>query len=178
MHRGLVLIYNIHKLDFPFCRFDVCRASIQLIREVVVHKLYLFFDDSFTMTLAQFTEKGLQVKHRLNTFRNLFQVLVFNSSIFLAYQQGDIDFFEVQDVEKLLARKVILRRGSTLQNLNKSQLHVIRKDQVRSNTHVLVRYDTGKENDSNEQMTAIAIANNSGLIASADRNNLIKIWTD
>ena len=51
-HRGMVVIYNIHKFDIPQCRYDVCRAEITMIREVYQHKLHLFYDASNMLTLA------------------------------------------------------------------------------------------------------------------------------
>ena len=62
-HRGMVVIYNIHKFDIPQCRYDVCRAEITMIREVYPHKLHLFYDVSHMLTLAQLTDKGVKIMH-------------------------------------------------------------------------------------------------------------------
>lgn len=78
-HRGMVVIYNIHKFDIPQCRYDVCRAEIIMIREVYQHKLHLFYDASNMLTLAQFTDKGVKIMHQINVFRPLFDIFVYKT---------------------------------------------------------------------------------------------------
>jgi len=51
-HRGMVVVYNIYKFDIPLCRYDICRAEIKMIREVLPVKGYLFYDESHQLTLA------------------------------------------------------------------------------------------------------------------------------
>ena len=99
-HRGLVVIYNIHKFEIPQCRYDVCRAEITMIREVYPLKLHLFYDKSHILTLAELSPTGVKIMHQVNIIREIFDLLVFQSSIYLAFETGDIDFWEVQNLKE------------------------------------------------------------------------------
>lgn len=37
--------------------------------------------------------------HQINVFRPLFDIFVYKTQLYLAYQAGDIDFFEVKNFE-------------------------------------------------------------------------------
>ena len=84
-HRGLVVIYNIYKFDIPHCRYDVCKAEIKMIREVYPHKLHLFYDETHMLTLAQLGNKGLKVMQKVDIYREVFDLFVFKSNVYLAF---------------------------------------------------------------------------------------------
>ena len=99
-HRGLVVIFNIHKFDIPQCRYDVCRAEITMIREVYPNKMHLFYDASHLLTLAELGPDGVKIMHQVNIFREIFDLLVYQSNIYLAFEAGDIDYWEVHDLKQ------------------------------------------------------------------------------
>ena len=180
-NRGMVVIFNIHKFDIPQCRYDVCRAEITMIREVYPHRLHLFYDVTHLLTLAQLGEKGVKVMHQVNMFRHIFEILVFNSNIYLAFKSGEIDFWEVHNLQNNPFVQSAMMRKSTFEKLSTkmsvSELRTIRKNQIESDEFGFIRYDKSKKYDSEDTMKAVTQAPHDGMIAAADSTGLIKIWS-
>ena len=104
---------------------------------------------------------------------------VHDTSIFLAYEKGDIDFMRVISLDDVALKRHLLRRASTfLSTVNSFQVRQIRKFEVAPTTHAIVRYDLPKIHESEDPLLAITMSPNSGYLASADSTGLIKIWTN
>ena len=109
------MTYNIFKCDIPISRHDVCRNKILMIREVVRLKMHLVYDETNLITLCKLTEKGTQHLHQINLYRGLFNLLVRNDYVYFAFESGDIEFFEVGNLEEI-TEKSVERRESTFEH--------------------------------------------------------------
>lgn len=81
-----------------------------MIREVYSEKLHIFYDKSHLITLAQLGPTGVKIMHQVNIFREIFDLFVFKSSIYLAYESGDIDWWEVHNLRENPAMMKALTR--------------------------------------------------------------------
>ena len=52
--------------------------------------------------------RGTKILHQFNTFRSLFDIMIYKSKAFFVYEGGDFDLFEVINMAG-----VTLRRAST-----------------------------------------------------------------
>jgi len=50
--RGQIVIYNVFNFDYPLARYEICRNSILVVREIAGedHR-YIAYDDSFDIML-------------------------------------------------------------------------------------------------------------------------------
>ena len=178
-HRGQLIVYNIYRMEVPVARHEVCRAKILKIREILPFKMHLVYDETNLITLCQLTGTGTRIIHQFNLFRKLFDIIVQGTFIYMAYEAGDIDFFEVVNLEELHTKRQLTKRRSSkyIEEMNPSALRNIRRNQVEATTHSIIRYNLPKKHDSDDGITAFTISPSSGCLASADRTGLIKIWS-
>ena len=159
-HRGMVLIYNIHSFDIPHCRYDVCREEIIMIREVESEKLHLFYDSSHLLTLVKLGPTGIKVMHQVNIYREIFDLFVLNTSVYMAFKTGDIDWWEVKNL-KTNAQFAKLNKSKRTtfidlaKQLTKSQIKDIQQKQVQSDEYLFIRYDVPKIFDSDDETVAV-----------------------
>ena len=57
--------------------------------------LHLFYEENHVIRLCRLTNKGTLQLHMFNLYRGLFDLLIQGTNVYLAFNSGDIEFFEV-----------------------------------------------------------------------------------
>ena len=71
-----------------------------MIREVRQFGQHLFYEETHVMRLCSLTGTGTKQLHMFNLYRGLFELLVHNTSVYLAFEAGDTEFFEVVRLDR------------------------------------------------------------------------------
>lgn len=106
--RGQIVIFNVFNFDYPLARYEICRNSILVVRELAgADKMYIAYDESFDIMLFQLTDRGTKLLHKFNLRRGLFDLLVYETSVYFIYYDGDIDFLQAIEKAKVESNSLL-----------------------------------------------------------------------
>ena len=84
--QGQVVIMDIKNLNEGLIsRHDVCRHKILMIREIASFDLHLIYDESHMLKLCSLTSTGTKYLHTFNLYRGLFDLLIKDNYVYLAF---------------------------------------------------------------------------------------------
>ena len=129
------------------------------------------------LSLIAIQKQDVKIMTKVSLFRPLFDIGVFDSSIYLIFASGDIEFLRIysqddQDIVPNLRRSVTVYKNY----LNPKQLKNLHKKQIKDQEDIMVRLSVPKHDDHESTITSFDMDMNTGIFVTACSQGTIKVW--